>query len=102
MVETFLTHYVCTAVLNKNCSESFHERSKNVYMYTFDMCVCLSVRTPLICFRFEQVFSAILEQLQPLCVTEQKFCTCFFHFAKPDKEEDQEEEEEEEQEVRVT
>ncbi len=33
--------------------------------------------------RFDQVFSSLLEQLQPVCVSEQKFLTSFFHFAKP-------------------
>ena len=33
--------------------------------------------------RFDQAFSLMLEQLQPVCVSEQKFCTCFFHFKKP-------------------
>ncbi len=34
--------------------------------------------------RFEQGFQALLEQLQPVAMAEQKFCTCFFHFAKAD------------------
>ena len=29
------------------------------------------------------MFSTVLEQLQPVCVSEQKFLTSFFHFAKP-------------------
>ena len=33
--------------------------------------------------RFEQAFQALLDQLQPVCVAEQKFCTSFFHLAKP-------------------
>lgn len=33
--------------------------------------------------RFDQVFGTVLEQLQPVCVSEQKFLTSFFHFAKP-------------------
>ena len=32
--------------------------------------------------RFDQVFDTVLEQLQPVCVSEQKFLTSFFHFAK--------------------
>lgn len=29
------------------------------------------------------MFSTLLEQLQPVCVSEQKFLTSFFHFPKP-------------------
>ena len=35
--------------------------------------------------RFDQVFNTVLEQLQPVCVSEQKFLTSFFHFAKPSR-----------------
>ena len=45
----------------------------------------------------------VLEQLQPVCVSEQKFCTCFFHFKKlepPTDMEDTDGIEEEEREVR--
>lgn len=38
--------------------------------------------------RFDQVFSSVLEQLQPVCVAEQKFLTSFFHFQKPSAEEE--------------
>lgn len=40
--------------------------------------------------RFDQMFATVLEQLQPLCVAEQKFLTSFFHFQKPEKEEEEE------------
>ena len=30
------------------------------------------------------MFNTVLEQLQPVCVSEQKFLTSFFHFAKPE------------------
>ena len=42
------------------------------------------------CFstRFDQMFSSVLEQLQPVCVAEQKFLTSFFHFEKPSIEEE--------------
>ena len=30
------------------------------------------------------MFSSVLEQLQPVCVAEQKFLTSFFHFQKPE------------------
>jgi len=36
------------------------------------------------------LFATVLEQLQPLCVAEQKFLTSFFHFQKPEKEEEEE------------
>ena len=36
------------------------------------------------------MFATVLEQLQPLCVAEQKFLTSFFHFQKPEKEEEEE------------
>lgn len=42
--------------------------------------------------RFDQMFATVLEQLQPLCVAEQKFLTSFFHFQKPEKEEEEEQE----------
>lgn len=29
------------------------------------------------------MFGTVLEQLQPVCVSEQKFLTSFFHFEKP-------------------
>ena len=35
--------------------------------------------------KFDQAFSVVLEQLQPVCVSEQKFLTAFFHFAKPER-----------------
>lgn len=38
--------------------------------------------------RFDQMFSSVLEQLQPVCVAEQKFLTSFFHFQKPSAEEE--------------
>ena len=31
------------------------------------------------------MFSSVLEQLQPVCVAEQKFLTSFFHFQKPEE-----------------
>ena len=34
--------------------------------------------------RFEQIFRLLLDQLQPVCVSEQKFLMAFFHFAKPE------------------
>ena len=34
--------------------------------------------------RFEQIFRLLLDQLQPVCVSEQKFLMSFFHFAKPE------------------
>lgn len=37
--------------------------------------------------RFDQMFLSVLEQLQPVCVAEQKFLTSFFHFQKPSTEE---------------
>ncbi len=40
------------------------------------------------------MFSSLLEQLQPVCVSEQKFLTSFFHFAKPCNSESALEEEE--------
>ncbi len=30
--------------------------------------------------RFDQVFLLVLDQVQPLCQSEQKFCNSFFHF----------------------
>jgi hypothetical protein len=45
--------------------------------------------------RFDQLFSSVLEQLQPVCVAEQKFLTSFFHFQKPEVVTREEEEEEE-------
>ena len=36
------------------------------------------------CIRFEQIFRSLLDQLQPVCVSEQKFLMAFFHFSKPD------------------
>ena len=39
------------------------------------------------CVRFDQMFESVLEQLQPVCVAEQKFLTSFFHFQKPSLEE---------------
>ena len=30
--------------------------------------------------RFDQVFLLMLDQVQPLCQSEQKFCNSFFHF----------------------
>ena len=36
-------------------------------------------------FRFDQVFMLVLEQLQPLCVSEEKFCTTFFHFPRAEE-----------------
>ena len=35
--------------------------------------------------RFDQVFMLVLEQLQPLCVSEEKFCTTFFHFPRAEE-----------------
>ena len=35
--------------------------------------------------RFDQVFMVVLEQLQPLCVSEEKFCTTFFHFPRAEE-----------------
>uniref|UniRef100_A0A1X7VCF4 Exocyst complex component Sec3 PIP2-binding N-terminal domain-containing protein n=1 Tax=Amphimedon queenslandica TaxID=400682 RepID=A0A1X7VCF4_AMPQE len=37
--------------------------------------------------RFDQVFMLVLEQLQPLCVSEEKFCTTFFHFPRQEESE---------------
>ena len=34
------------------------------------------------------MFSALLDQLQPVCVSEQKFVTAFFHFQKVEQPED--------------
>ena len=33
--------------------------------------------------RFDQIFKTLLDQLQPVCVSEQKFLMAFFHFSKP-------------------
>ena len=38
------------------------------------------------CCRFDLVFRTLLDQLQPVCVSEQKFLTAFFHFIKPSTE----------------
>ena len=35
-------------------------------------CICVC--------RFEKIFPSILEQIQPVCVAEQKFLNSFFHF----------------------
>lgn len=36
----------------------------------------------MILFRFDKVFPLVLEQIQPVCVAEQKFLNAFFHFEK--------------------
>ena len=38
--------------------------------------------------RFDQMFTSVVEQLQPVCVAEQKFLTSFFHFEKPSREDE--------------
>lgn len=43
------------------------------------------------------MFSSLLEQLQPVCVSEQKFLTSFFRFAKPVSSESLQDEDEEEE-----
>ena len=36
-----------------------------------------------LCCRFEQLFTQLLDQLQPVCTSERRFLTSFFHFQKP-------------------
>lgn len=52
-------------------------KPRYVSIYQLAMCIHMCLN------RFDQVFSSLLEQLQPVCVSEQKFLTSFFHFAKP-------------------
>lgn len=44
-------------------------------------CGCPCWRVPSV--SFEQIFRLLLDQLQPVCVSEQKFLMAFFHFSKP-------------------
>ena len=37
------------------------------------------------CCRFEQLFTQLLDQLQPVCTSERRFLTSFFHFQKPEE-----------------
>ena len=38
-----------------------------------------------LCCRFEQLFTQLLGQLQPVCTSERRFLTSFFHFQKPEE-----------------
>ena len=38
-----------------------------------------------LCCRFEQLFKQLLDQLQPVCTSEKRFLTSFFHFQKQEE-----------------
>ena len=44
----------------------------------------MAVKHRLMFARMDQVFLLIMEQMHPVCVSEQRFCTSFFHFPKTD------------------